>query len=494
MTFTQTSDLPSLDISPVHAQITIFLNGGEYIAYVITDMGASAVPIRLKPHDVKNLNILLQEAIQRIASGSGSGTSHEVALEELARIGNYAFQRVFSDVSSREVIRNALSVGKMVQIVSKEFFIPWELLYDGPLDAETHISYYWGMKHIISRTIIQDMRRGAQAPSTIESKRPKVGLITSDRLPFVAKQELPMLRKLHQSRSIQLSLLRELTSIQRPTDLAELGRFLGQDLQILHFACHAYEQDPLEQSYLFITKDFALSMIDFVVGQYELKHNPFVILNACLTSVINPLYTSSWAEKLWECGARGVLATDFHVPDWFAASFSEMLYQHLLSGTPIGEALFTIRHQFWMEKHNLLGLAYALYSSPSIKISRSKEKGVNIVKKTEKETLAIEGKTTDEEEILVITSDPAALGTRGGGPQPLKIEELVVNVNVFIQQMGKVLESAPEKVGKFRFDEFEIHAEITADGTLALLGSGVHAGASAGLHFTFRRSSISEKE
>ena len=162
--------------------------------------------------------------------------------------------------------------------------------------------------------------------------------------------------------------------MQRSKDLAKVGRFLGQDSRLLHFACHAYEEDPLEQSYLFITKDFALSMIDFVVGRYELKHNPFVVLNACLTSVINPLYTSSWAEKFWERGARGVLATDFQVPDWFAASFSEMLYQHLLSGLPIGESLLAIRRQLWTENRNLLGLAYALYSSPSIKIARSKKK------------------------------------------------------------------------------------------------------------------------
>jgi len=114
------------------------------------------------------------------------------------------------------------------------------------------------------------------------------------------------------------------------------------------------------------------------------------------------------------------------------------------------------------------------------------------MKRKDREIPASEGQTTNEEEVLVITSDPAAVGTRGGGPQPLRIEELAVNVNVFIQQMGKVLESAPEKLGKFGFDEFEIHAEITADGTLALLGSGLHAGASGGLRFVFRRGSISE--
>ncbi|HYK83943.1 MAG TPA: hypothetical protein VEV19_01165 [Ktedonobacteraceae bacterium] len=60
-------------------------------------------------------------------------------------------------------------------------------------------------------------------------------------------------------------------------------------------------------------------------------------------------------------------------------------------------------------------------------------------------------------------------------------------MNLFIQNMGKVLDNTPEKLGNFHFDEFEIHAEISADGTLAILGSGVHAGGSGGLRFVFRR-------
>src|SRR5436305_7942456 len=156
MTFSETSDLPPLDISPVHAQITILPNGGEYIAYVISDMGAVPVPIHLTPHDVKNLNMLLQGAVQQVAGSFHQESTYDVALGELARMGNYAFQRIFSDFSSQETIRNALNVGMMVQIVSKDFFIPWDLLYDGLVDVETDISHYWGMKHIISRTIIQN--------------------------------------------------------------------------------------------------------------------------------------------------------------------------------------------------------------------------------------------------------------------------------------------------------------------------------------------------
>ncbi len=370
MVFAQRS-LPPLDVLPVHTHMTILPSSGEYMAYVITDMGTAAeIPVRLKPHDVKNLNSLLQGAIQQVAGSFGKGNAYETALAELARMGNYAFQRIFPDTSSQETIQDALNAGTFVQIVSKDFFIPWDLLYDGPLDARAHISYYWGMNHIISRTIIQNVRRGVYAPA----KRPKVGLVTSDRLAYVEKQEIPALRELHRRRRIQLIPLRSLSATQRSDELAELGRFLGQELQVIHFACHAYEQDPLEQSFLFITHDFSISMIDFVVSKYELKYNPLVILNACLTSTINPLHTSSWAEKLWERGARGVLATDFRVPDWFAASFSEVLYQHLLCGMPIGETLLTTRWHFWREQSNPLGLAYAMYSPPSIQVARAKKR------------------------------------------------------------------------------------------------------------------------
>ena len=110
-------------------------------------------------------------------------------------------------------------------------------------------------------------------------------------------------------------------------------------------------------------------------------------------------------------------------------------------------------------------------------------------KKTKDEITTTDKEMMDSNEILVVTSDLAAIGTRGSGPQPLKVGELAVNVNLFVQQMGKVLESTPATLGKFDFAEFEIHAEITADGTLAILGSGVHAGVSGGLRFVFRRDS-----
>lgn len=95
----------------------------------------------------------------------------------------------------------------------------------------------------------------------------------------------------------------------------------------------------------------------------------------------------------------------------------------------------------------------------------------------------------DKDNIEVIVSN--ALATRGDRSKQLKslkVEVLADNINLFIGQMGEILEKTPEKLGKFHFDELEIHAEITGKGTLALFGTGAELGATGGLRFVFRRS------
>ena len=42
-------------------------------------------------------------------------------------------------------------------------------------------------------------------------------------------------------------------------------------------------------------------------------------------------------------------------------------------------------------------------------------------------------------------------------------------------------------MGQFQFDAFEVSAQISAKGSLSLLGTGGQAGASGGLKFVFRR-------
>jgi len=95
----------------------------------------------------------------------------------------------------------------------------------------------------------------------------------------------------------------------------------------------------------------------------------------------------------------------------------------------------------------------------------------------------------DKDTIWVVTSEVEE--TRGGSRREvksLKVEELSVNVNLFIEQIGDILKKTPAKLGEFHFDELEVHAEITGKATIALFGTGGELGAMGGLRFVFRRS------
>ena len=102
------------------------------------------------------------------------------------------------------------------------------------------------------------------------------------------------------------------------------------------------------------------------------------------------------------------------------------------------------------------------------------------------------GEQMDKDTMWVVTSEPMA--TRGEGKQrkPLKVDWLAENVRLFIWQMGMMLEQTPEMVGKFRFEELEVHAEISGSGTLMLFGTGGEVSAAGGLRFVFRRVAASQ--
>ena len=146
-------------------------------------------------------------------------------------------------------MREALVIGAIIQVTSEDFFIPWDLLYDGPLGSQVETSCFWGMQYIISRTLIREARPGDFLSPIIPS-RPHVGLVAYNELIHVAKEEIPALQRFERQGQISLSSLRSLSSSQHDKELEDFGRFLREDLQIVHLACHACEQDPLSESYL----------------------------------------------------------------------------------------------------------------------------------------------------------------------------------------------------------------------------------------------------
>lgn len=66
-------------------------------------------------------------------------------------------------------------------------------------------------------------------------------------------------------------------------------------------------------------------------------------------------------------------------------------------------------------------------------------------------------------------------------------EKLAEHLKSFGSQFGKALEAVDELTGRYQLDEVTVSLEITAEGQVAILGSGVTAGGTAGLELTFKR-------
>ena len=101
-------------------------------------------------------------------------------------------------------------------------------------------------------------------------------------------------------------------------------------------------------------------------------------------------------------------------------------------------------------------------------------------------------KDQDRDAITIVATAEEAEGMRsvsGVLTKRLQIEvdQLAVNVNLFLDQMGDVVAETPDTVGDFRLAEIEVSAEITGKGQVVLWGVGGEVGGGGGIKFVFRK-------
>jgi hypothetical protein len=361
-------NIPFVDAFPVDVQIRIQSSGTTYRAYLQTNGGRwQRFSINLQAQDIAQITTSFQKTFEDAVAHFGdlketSVEEREQALRTLAWRGKYVFNSIFSEGAPRETIRRVLSSNATVQITSEaeNFFIPWEFLYDGSLE-ELDYENFWGMKHIISRALILDARSGDNVSPIIHSQLPRIGLMSWD------ASAASYLEKFEEQGQIELDTLKTLSLSERFVGLQTVDDFLGSEIDILHICSPLFRTKLPEEAYLLVADDFRISVEDFIVNNIILDHNPFVILDGRVIKgdAVNSL---NWASLFWNRGARGCLVPEFSVPDWFASAFMEGIYASILSGVPIGTSLVSVRRHFWKEHSSLLGLAYSLYSSPSIRL------------------------------------------------------------------------------------------------------------------------------
>ena len=87
--------------------------------------------------------------------------------------------------------------------------------------------------------------------------------------------------------------------------------------------------------------------------------------------------------------------------------------------------------------------------------------------------------------ILVKTEGAVTRGSHLA--RPVDAVELADNINAFLGQVDNIMDKTPDTVGKFKFKKFTVTAEISAEGKLVLLGTGVTTSVTGGITFEFER-------
>lgn len=105
----------------------------------------------------------------------------------------------------------------------------------------------------------------------------------------------------------------------------------------------------------------------------------------------------------------------------------------------------------------------------------------------------------DKRRVWVVTAEPeppepATAARRGlpvrtapSGAKAFEVEVLRDNMRQFLAVLQEVLPTEMTTVGDFRVDEVEVSAEVTGEGSLMLLGTGVRAAGAGGIKFILRR-------
>jgi hypothetical protein len=312
---------------------------------------------------------------------------HAATLKILARLGYYLYQKLFYTPGNGpdahamgELLRQLSQQHQLrIAIVAERFVFPWALLYDrDPLDLnEVDPEGLWGFKHIVE--YMPEFSGATPVRFT-----PQIAVGDNLQLGFVCNttidRQLP--RAVVQAQRDSLSALPGVQVSEHHTcqDLYDLLNNPDAPAQLLYFYCHAVSQVPGERggvagSKLLLT-DGPVHLADLDVfaptHRPPLRQAPLVFLNACQSAELSPYLYDGLVPYLIARGARGVLGTEVDTPALFAAEFAQELIRRFSAGEQsLGPLLLSLRRAYLLQKNNVIGLVYALYSNGDIMVQRN---------------------------------------------------------------------------------------------------------------------------
>ncbi|MFN8481381.1 MAG: CHAT domain-containing protein [Kouleothrix sp.] len=308
----------------------------------------------------------------------------KASMQKLAEAGALLYYNLFENNNRAD----ARAMGKLltelsrtrqlhIQIVAERFFFPWSFLFDGDDAALETPSYdqFWGFKHVIE--YLPEFTAG-----TLVNFDPNIAVGETVDMAFVCNNEIDVQfgEPVVQGQRDYFHNLPGLKVVDYPTvpDLIRLLR--GPDSPpLIYFYCHAISKQAGEDGGADYSR-ISLSDAKVTIAEMKLKTRaaverlrqaPVVFLNACESAELSPFLYDGWVPFLLSRGARGVLGTEVETPAFFAAEFAKEFVRRFAAGNqPLGELLRDLRVEYARDKHNIMGLLYALYSNGDVMIAR----------------------------------------------------------------------------------------------------------------------------
>ncbi|HEX6292962.1 MAG TPA: hypothetical protein VFZ66_27510 [Herpetosiphonaceae bacterium] len=296
------------------------------------------------------------------------------------------------------------SMIQVARVVGSRFVFPWALLYDIPLAPDEDYELcpllqewdsaksllrdtslrrcpfesehepvnflcpfgFWGFKHSIEQ--LPSMPRGWDLPLEIS--------ITNQPPDMVMGLSLALDNTLtnHHINKLKELQFRLIACDSR----AKFAETLVDPHEVIYFYCHGRgksvpgisQQIPL----LEIGRDEPIEPSHITTWRRAKwpKHHwkatsPLIFINGCHTVEITPETLLTFVDTFSKAYAAGVLGTEITVDQAVASEAGEAFFKHFQNQETVGEALHQMRLHF-LEKGNLLGLAYTAYCSASLKL------------------------------------------------------------------------------------------------------------------------------
>jgi hypothetical protein len=251
------------------------------------------------------LKILARAGRRLFVNLFDSGGASKEAAEAASRFG-----QALRDLSSRRALK--------IQVLSDDFFIPWNLLFDGDHQGPISPNDFWGFKHVIEE--IPSSSREQRIASLIE--------VGQDALPIAMNlNRVGSLRVLTDPQTKRLKQwVPAVSVIERSTEHQVLDALSGKTTQgrVEYFFCHAGVEGSsdlhFDQSYLGLTSSssgLTLEDIKFATVNKTFQSQPVVFLNACESAKMDGRFYDGFVPSRMRKNRDGTRKHScFHRTNW----------------------------------------------------------------------------------------------------------------------------------------------------------------------------------